>query len=114
MVEAVGEMSDVRMQASKASSLTRKPIPPKVHPRPKSICRHPEPSDRPASGAKYLEQSSPMKFGDAVEYFNPLPANVFVAIEGSYSPKGSRGVKKGECVLITAQCEDGFPPSPSD
>lgn len=94
-------MSDVRMQASKSSSsLNRKPIPPKVYPRPRSICPHPEPSERPASGAKYSEQSSPMKFGEAVEYFNPLPANVFVVSEGGYSSKGSRGVKKGECVLI--------------
>ena len=41
-----------------------------------------------------------MKFGEAVEYFNPLPANVFVVSEGGYSSKGSRGVKKGECAVL--------------
>lgn len=98
-------MSDVRMQASKTSSLSKKPtVPPKVLPRPKSAPRCPDPSERAVNTAKYSEQSSPMRFGDAVGYFNPSPANVFLVSEGSYSPKGSAGVKKGERHNVCGAC----------
>lgn len=88
------------MQASKKSTtLSKKPIPPKVLPRPKSLCRTQDPSERPASVPKYSEQSSPMRFSEAVEYFNSSPASVFLVNDGTYHTKGSEGVKKGECVL---------------
>ena len=70
--------------------------PPKVLPRPKTTFQFPALTERPQSVTKYLEQSAPMRLGDAVVYYNPSPANAFLVSDGSYNPKECIGVTKGE------------------